>query len=148
PRRSSRARPRGPERGVKDDVVRPRPAPDERLGRFGIAERDRGPQRQPGRIRRGHRNWPGEVSVSPFHTTATTSPGSITAHPLSRWRRISPSGRISTPVSFLFTPVANPIGPILFTTRKIDPDRPTRGSSRSRIVSAVMSHYPHAWLRE
>src|SRR5580692_5349470 len=94
------------------------------------------------------RNCPGALSVSPFHTTAMTSLGSITAHPLSRSRRIRPSGRISTPVSFLFSPVANPIGPVLATTRKIDPDLPTSGSSRSRIVSAVMNHYPHIQARD
>jgi hypothetical protein len=90
--------------------------------------------------RRGHRNWPGEVSVSLFHTTATTSPGSITAHPVWRSRRTRPSGRTSTPVSFLFSAVANRTWPILVTTMEMDPGLPMRGMSRSRIVSPVIDH--------
>src|ERR1700683_2996228 len=47
------------------------------------------------------------------------------------------------PVSLLFSPVANPIGPIRETMMKIDPDLPVRGSSSSRVVSAGMHHYLH-----
>jgi len=87
--------------------------------------------------RLAYRNWPGELSGSPFHTTAMTSDGSSIAQPFSRSRRSRPSGRISTPVSFLFSAVANPIGPVLLTIMKIEPDLPMSGSIRSRIVSAV-----------
>jgi Cytochrome P450 len=67
----------------------------------------------PGRSpeRPAHRNWPADGSGSPFHATATTWAGSITVHPVSRSSRTRPSGRTSTPVSFLFSAVANPIDP-------------------------------------
>src|SRR5262245_1314006 len=94
-----------------------------------------------------HRNWPAEVSGSLSHTTATTSPGSITAHPVSRSRRTRPSGRTSTPVSFLFSVAMNPTGPILPATMEIDPDLPMRGLSRSRIVSPVIGHHLRRSLR-
>jgi hypothetical protein len=58
--------------------------------------------------RPAHRNWPAEVFGSLSHTTATTSPGSITAHPVSRSRRTKLSGRTPTPVSFSFSVVTNP----------------------------------------
>src|SRR5262245_64541278 len=86
-----------------------------------------------------HRNWPAEVSGSLSHTTATTCSGLITAHPVSRSRRTRPSGRTSTLVSFLFPVATNPMCPALLTTMEIDPDLPTRGSSRPRIVSPVIS---------
>src|ERR1700733_2076044 len=85
------------------------------------------------------RNWPGELSGSPFHTTATTSPGSITAHPVSRSMWTRPSGRTSTPVTFLFSAVGKAIGPTLLTSREICPDLPMRGLSRSRTISPVMN---------
>src|SRR5579859_15959 len=91
----------------------------------------------------GHRNWPGEFSASPFQTTATTSDGSITAQPLSRSRRMVPSGHTSTPVSFLCSDTANPICPTLLTTREMVPDLPMRGLSRSWIVSPVILHHLH-----
>jgi hypothetical protein len=85
------------------------------------------------------RNWPGELSGSPFHTTATISAGSITAHPVSRSRWTRPSGRTSTPVSFLFSAVGKAMGPTLVTSREICPDLPMRGLSRSRTISPVMN---------
>src|SRR5437764_7626159 len=88
-----------------------------------------------------YRNWPAEGSGSLSHTTATTSVGSSTAHPVSRSRRTRPSGRISTPARFLFPVVTNPMCPVLFTTMEIDPDLPIRGVSRSRIVSPVIGHH-------
>src|SRR5690348_11329116 len=72
---------------------------------------------------------------------ATISAGSSTAHPVSRTRRTRPSSRISTPVSFRFGPVANPIWPLLLTTMNIVPDLPMRGVSRSLITSPVINHH-------
>jgi uncharacterized membrane protein len=87
----------------------------------------------------GYRNWPGvSLSRSPCHTTATTSPGSITVHPVSRSRRTRPSGRTSTPVSRFPSAVGKATGPIWLTSMDMDPDLPIRGLSRSRIVSPVM----------
>src|SRR5690348_12593229 len=94
-----------------------------------------------------YRNWPGELSVSSFQTTATISVGSMTAQPVSRTRRTMPSSRISTPVSFRFGPVANPIWPLLLTTMKMVPDFPMRGLSRSPITSPVMKHHLQIALR-
>src|SRR5262245_50656751 len=88
-----------------------------------------------------HRNWPAEVSGSLSHTTATTSPGSITAHPVSRSRRTRPSERTSTPVSFAFSVAWIATWPALLTIMEIDPDLPMRGLTRSRIVSPVMSRH-------
>src|SRR5215471_17247738 len=88
-----------------------------------------------------HRNRPGELSVSLLHTTATISLGSITAHPASRSRRTKPSGRTSTPVSFLASLVAKPMWPILLTIIEIVPDLPIRGLIRSHSVSPVMSRH-------
>ncbi len=96
---------------------------------------------------RPHKNWPGESSGSPFHTTATTSPGSITVHPISRSRRTRPSGRTSTPVSFLFWAARKPTWPILLTSMEIDPGFPMRGLSRSQIVSPVMNRHLQVSLR-
>src|SRR5215831_7262526 len=87
------------------------------------------------------RNWPAELCGSLSHTTATTSPGSITAHPVSRSRRTRPSGRTSTPVSFAFSVAWIPTWPVLLTIMEIDPDLPMRGLSRSRIVSPVISRH-------
>src|SRR5215469_8319005 len=88
------------------------------------------------------RNWPAEVSGSLSHTTATISSGLITAQPVSRSRRTRPSARTSTAVSFLFSVVTRPMLPDLLMTMKIDPDLPISGSSRSRIVSPVISPSP------
>src|SRR5262249_2345612 len=51
-----------------------------------------------------------------------------------------------TPVSFSFSVVTSPMGPVLLTTMEINPDLPMRGWSRSRIVSPVISHHLQIWL--
>src|SRR5215831_11800388 len=100
------------------------------------------------------RNWPAVTFGSLSHTTATTSPGSITTHPVSRSRRTRPSARTSTPVSFSFSVATNPMWPALRTSKETDPDLPMRDSSRSRIVSPVIDYHlqisppagcPEAW---
>src|SRR5580700_3207364 len=68
-----------------------------------------------------------------------TSAGSMTVHPVSRSSWIRPSGRTSSPVSFLSCAVGKATCPILLTSMEIDPDLPMRGWSRSRMVSPVIS---------
>src|SRR5215472_12213578 len=77
--------------------------------------------------RSDQRNWPAEVSGSLSHATTTTSPGSITAHPVSRSSRTKPSGRTLTPVSFLVPVVLTPTWPTLLTIIAIEPDLPMSG---------------------
>jgi hypothetical protein len=124
PTASSRRDRRQRQRRGRLHCLRPQPrqrlpqhafAPQGQHGAIGPPVRRWHPEAEMPSVGFGHRNWPGELSGSPFHTTAMTSLGSSIAQPLSRSRRSRPSGRISTPVSFLFSPVANPIGPVLLT---------------------------------
>ena len=95
----------------------------------------------PRAARGGSQELAGELSVSSFHTTATTCAGSITVQPVLRSRRTRPSGRSSTPISFLFSPLEKPIWPTLLTSMETDPGLPMRGRSRSQIVSPVTRHH-------
>ena len=63
---------------------------------------------RPAKGKSAQRNWPSDCSVSLRHATAMTSLGLITVHPVSRSSLTRPSGRTSTPVSLLFSLMANP----------------------------------------